>query len=161
MEVNNRVQSLLLNYLSASLRSGDFTIAYYQMGELEYIRVNSRVPLPKYPNLYNFCGIFYCLNSCRTHAHKFFHQIIIICIFFLICKLSITFNNNKEILSKAPLTINTQWLYTVFPVTFLNLGQFHKISQNWRSSCAKLIVSMLKIGSTRKSIFFIHFHKSR
>ena len=32
-EVVNRVQSLLLNYLTALLRSGDFTL-----GELEYIR---------------------------------------------------------------------------------------------------------------------------
>ena len=38
-EVINCVQSLLLNYLTALLRSGDFTLVYYQMGELEYIRL--------------------------------------------------------------------------------------------------------------------------
>ena len=38
-EVNNRVQSLLLNYHFALLRSGDFTLVYYQMEELEYIRI--------------------------------------------------------------------------------------------------------------------------
>ena len=40
-EVNNRVQSLLLNYyLSALFRSGDFTLVYYKKrGELEYIRI--------------------------------------------------------------------------------------------------------------------------
>ena len=37
-EVNNRVQSLLLNYHFALFRSADFTLVYYQMGELEYIR---------------------------------------------------------------------------------------------------------------------------
>ena len=42
-EVINRVQSLLLNYLTALLRSGDFTSVYYQMGELEYIRLTIRV----------------------------------------------------------------------------------------------------------------------
>ena len=41
-EENSRVQRLLLNYLSALLRSLDFTIVYYQMRELEleYIRTN-------------------------------------------------------------------------------------------------------------------------
>ena len=42
----NRVQSLLLNYLTALLRShgsGDFTLVYYQMGELEYISVSDFV----------------------------------------------------------------------------------------------------------------------
>ena len=39
-EVNNRVQSLPLNYHFALFRSGDFTLVYYQMGELEYIRLN-------------------------------------------------------------------------------------------------------------------------
>ena len=38
-EVNNRVQSLLLNYLTDLLHSGDFTLVYYQIGEREYIRV--------------------------------------------------------------------------------------------------------------------------
>ena len=38
MEVNNPVQSLILNYLAALFRSGDFTLVYYQMEELEYIR---------------------------------------------------------------------------------------------------------------------------
>ena len=37
-EVNNCVQSLLLNYLIALLRTGDYTLVHYQMGELEYIR---------------------------------------------------------------------------------------------------------------------------
>ena len=37
MEVINHVQSLLLNYLSAFFRGGDFTLVYYQMGELVYI----------------------------------------------------------------------------------------------------------------------------
>ena len=41
-EVNNRVQSLLLNYHFVFLRSGDFTLVYYQMGELEYIRKNDQ-----------------------------------------------------------------------------------------------------------------------
>ena len=36
-EVNNRVQSLLLNCHFALLCSGDFTLVYYQMRELEYI----------------------------------------------------------------------------------------------------------------------------
>ena len=35
------VQSLLLNYHFALLRSGDFILVYYQMGELEYIRYNN------------------------------------------------------------------------------------------------------------------------
>ena len=39
-EVINPVQSLLLNYLTVLLRSEDFTIVYYQMGELEYIHVS-------------------------------------------------------------------------------------------------------------------------
>ena len=30
-EVNNRAQSLKLNYLSALLSGGDFTLVYYQM----------------------------------------------------------------------------------------------------------------------------------
>ena len=38
-EVNNRVQILLLNYHFALLSSGDFTLVYYQMGELEYIHL--------------------------------------------------------------------------------------------------------------------------
>ena len=38
----NRVQSLLLNYLTALLHSGDFTLVYYQigLGELEYILIS-------------------------------------------------------------------------------------------------------------------------
>ena len=38
-EVNDSVQNPLLNYLTALLGSGDFTLVYYQMGELEYNRV--------------------------------------------------------------------------------------------------------------------------
>ena len=38
-EVNNHIQSLLLNYLAALFGSGGFTLVYYQMGELEYIRI--------------------------------------------------------------------------------------------------------------------------
>ena len=37
-EVVNCVQSLQLNYLTALLRSGDFTLVYYPMGKVEYIR---------------------------------------------------------------------------------------------------------------------------
>ena len=44
-EVNNRVQSLLLNYHLALLCSGDFTLVYYQMGELEYIRTTYHLVL--------------------------------------------------------------------------------------------------------------------
>ena len=40
-EVNNRIQSFLLNYHFALLRSGDFTLVYYQMGEIEYIRTTT------------------------------------------------------------------------------------------------------------------------
>ena len=36
MEVNNRVKSLVLNYLPALFCSGDFTLVYYQMEKLEY-----------------------------------------------------------------------------------------------------------------------------
>ena len=39
-KVNDRVQSLLLNYLSTLLHSGDFILVYYQVGELEYIHHN-------------------------------------------------------------------------------------------------------------------------
>ena len=42
MEVNNHVQSLLLNHLMALLCSGDFTVVYHQMGELEYIHINNQ-----------------------------------------------------------------------------------------------------------------------
>ena len=38
--MNNRVQSLLYYYLTALLCSGDFTLVFYQMGELEYISFN-------------------------------------------------------------------------------------------------------------------------
>ena len=44
MKVNNRVQSLLLNYHFA-LFSGDFTLVYYQMGELEYIRTTNSMEM--------------------------------------------------------------------------------------------------------------------
>ena len=39
---------------------------------------------------------------------------------------------------------------SVWPIRFLNLGQFYKISQNWSSSCTKMIASGLKIGSINK-----------
>ena len=52
--MNNRVQSLLLNYHFALLHSGDFTLGYYQMGELEYIRHS----LGKYHLAYCFYHVY-------------------------------------------------------------------------------------------------------
>ena len=49
-EVNNRVQSLLLYYLAALFRShgsGDLTVAYYQLRELEYIHFTESKMLSK------------------------------------------------------------------------------------------------------------------
>ena len=42
-KVNNRVQNLLLNYHTALLHSGDFTLVYYQTGELGYIRLTAHL----------------------------------------------------------------------------------------------------------------------
>ena len=60
-EVNNRVQRLLLNYITALFRTGDFPIVYYQTGELEYIPHK----LPQYVESQftwtKFTGIIVCL----------------------------------------------------------------------------------------------------
>ena len=57
---------------------------------------------------------------------------------------------------------------SVFPLSFLSLGQFYKISQNWGSSChgackrqalcscTKMIASGLKIGSINKKDHLFH-----
>ena len=89
-------------------------------------------------------------------------------------------NNNIFVFHKKPdqkmLSSQNKWLclslisyllmefqktcLAVFPLSFLSLGQFYKILQNWRDSCAKIISCGWKLAKlSRKSIFFTHSHK--
>ena len=44
----------------------------------------------------------------------------------------------------------------VMSISFLNLRQFYKISQNWWSSCTKMIASSLKVDLINKKSTFLH-----
>ena len=101
----NHVQNLLLNYLTALLHSGDFTLVYYQMEELEYICMTDNCS--KWLNLFYWSNnlTHYLLLTARDC--KFFHSSVFSLVSFL-TTLLIFITSVFSILVKS-LGLNEDW----------------------------------------------------